>query len=175
LTRPPLTAAPLAARSSAPPRAADPALPPPSGAATVPVLELADGTTIRVSGPGFIGRAPRAPEAIPDAILVRVPDGARSLSRTHASFGIEEGQLWVQDLGSANGASVRHLGGSTTDLAPRTPFFLVPGDVLVLGGDAELVFRRVVDRVPTPQPDPQPSAPAPRPSAPPAPRAARRE
>lgn len=172
ITRTPLTAAPLAAPSSAPPRAADPALPPPSGAATVPVLELADGTTIRVSGPGFIGRAPRAPEAIPDAILVRVPDGARSLSRTHASFGIEEGQLWVQDLGSANGASVRHLGGSTTDLAPRTPFFLVPGDVLVLGGDAELVFRRVVDRVPTPQPDPQPSAPAPRPSAPPAPRVA---
>ncbi|HTN56565.1 MAG TPA: FHA domain-containing protein [Microbacterium sp.] len=118
----------------------------PTGAATVPVLQLRDGTVIRVTGLGFIGRAPRAPESIPEAILVRVPDGARSLSRTHASFGIEEGELWVQDLGSANGASVRHLGGGVTELSPQTPFFLVPGDVLVLGGDAELAFRRVVDR-----------------------------
>lgn len=118
----------------------------PTGAATVPVLQLRDGTVIRVTGLGFIGRAPRAPESIPEAILVRVPDGARSLSRTHASFGVEEGELWVQDLGSANGASVRHLGGSVTELSPQTPFFLVPGDVLVLGGDAELAFRRVVDR-----------------------------
>ncbi|MDQ0614175.1 pSer/pThr/pTyr-binding forkhead associated (FHA) protein/uncharacterized RDD family membrane protein YckC [Microbacterium sp. W4I4] len=118
----------------------------PTGAATVPVFELADGTVIRVTGLGFVGRAPRAPESIPEAILVRVPDGARSLSRTHASFGVEEGELWVQDLGSANGASVRHLGGSVTELRPQTPFFLVPGDVLVLGGDAELAFRRVVDR-----------------------------
>ncbi|MGF2949103.1 FHA domain-containing protein [Microbacterium alcoholitolerans] len=118
----------------------------PSGAATVPVFELSDGTVIRASGLGFIGRAPRAPESIPDAVLVRVPDGARSLSRTHASFGVEDDQLWVQDLGSANGAAVHHLGGSVTDLAPHTPCFLVPGDVLVLGGDAKLTFRRVVDR-----------------------------
>lgn len=118
----------------------------PSGVATVPVLVLGDGTVIQATGLGFIGRAPRAPESVPEAILVRVPDGARSLSRTHASFGVEDGDLWVQDLGSANGVSVRHLGGSLTDLTAHTPFFLVPGDVLVLGGDAELAFRRIVDR-----------------------------
>lgn len=134
----------------------------PSGVATVPVLELSDGTVIQATGLGFIGRAPRAPESIPEAILVRVPDGARSLSRTHASFGVEDGDLWVQDLGSANGASVRHLGGSVTELTPHTPFFLVPGDVLVLGGDAELAFRRVVDRsqpAAAPQPAQSPSQP----------------
>lgn len=126
-------------------------------AGTVPVFELSDGTVIRATGLGFIGRAPRAPESVPDAILVRVPDGARSLSRTHAAFGIEEGNLWVQDLGSANGASVRHLGGGVTDLASRTPYFLVPGDVLVLGGDAELAFRRVVERSAPPAPRPTPA------------------
>lgn len=133
----------------------------PTGAATVPVFQLSDGTVIRVTGLGFVGRAPRAPESIPEAILVRVPDGARSLSRTHASFGVEDGELWVQDLGSANGAAVRHLGGSVTDLTPQTPFFLVPGDVLVLGGDAELAFRRVLDRSQDAGSSVAPSAPAP--------------
>lgn len=144
-------------------------------AGTVPVFELSDGTVIRASGLGFIGRAPRAPESVPDAILVRVPDGARSLSRTHAAFGIEDGDLWVQDLGSANGAAVRHLGGGVTDLTSQTPYFLVPGDVLVLGGDAELAFRRVVERSAPPAPgaqevavDPALAPPAPAPSVPPA-------
>lgn len=132
-----------AAPAPAPVVPARPQLP---DAGTVPVFELADGTVVRATGLGFIGRAPRAPESVPDAILVRVPDGARSLSRTHAAFGIEDGDLWVQDLGSANGASVRHLGGGVTDLASQTPYFLVPGDVLVLGGAAELVFRRVLER-----------------------------
>ncbi|GAA3932736.1 FHA domain-containing protein [Microbacterium soli] len=139
----------------------------PAGASTVPVFELSDGTVIRATGLGFIGRAPRAPESVQGAILVRVPDGARSLSRTHAAFGIEDGDLWVQDLGSANGASVRHLGGGVTDLASQTPYFLVPGDVLVLGGAAELAFRRVVERAEPPEreqrptPDAVPSASAP--------------
>ena len=110
------------------------------------MFQLADGTVIQATGLGFIGRAPRAPESVPDAILIRVPDGTRSLSRTHAAFGVEDDQLWVQDLGSANGASVRHLGGSVTELAPHVPCFLVPGDVLVLGGDAELAFQRVSAR-----------------------------
>jgi len=115
-------------------------------AGTLPAFELSDGTVIQATGLGFIGRAPRAPEAIVDAILIRVPDGTRSLSRTHASFGVEDDQLWVQDLGSANGASVRHLGGSVTELTPHKPYFLVPGDVLVLGGDAAIAFRRVAAR-----------------------------
>lgn len=118
----------------------------PLDAGGVPVFELSDGTVIQTTGLGFIGRAPRAPESIPDAILIRVPDGSRSLSRTHAAFGVEDDQLWVQDLGSANGASVRHLDGSVTQLAPHVPRFLAPGDFLVLGGDAELAFRRVAGR-----------------------------
>lgn len=115
-------------------------------AGSIPVFELSDGTVIEATGLGYIGRAPRAPETLPDAILVRVPDGTRSLSRTHAAFGVEDGQLWVQDLGSANGASIRHLGGSVTELVAHNPTFLVPGDVLVLGSDAELAFRRVAGR-----------------------------
>lgn len=161
LTPPPapgvIAQAPGAQASRTPPPAAQPpvaqAVPQPPAPdvvplvdAGVPVFQLADGTVIQATGFGFIGRAPRAPESIPDAILIRVPDGTRSLSRTHAAFGIEDEQLWVQDLGSANGASVRHLGGSVTELAPHVPSFLVPGDVLVLGGDAELAFQRVAVR-----------------------------
>ncbi|MFD5224382.1 FHA domain-containing protein [Microbacterium sp. NPDC058342] len=161
ITATPLTR-PDASVEPAPAPAAAPVQPGPSGAGTVPVFELADGTVIQATGLGFIGRAPRAPESIPDAILVRVPDGARSLSRTHASFGVEDEQLWVQDLGSANGASVRHLGGGVTELTPQTPYFLVPGDVLVLGGDAELVHRRVVGRGAAPAAAPAPVVSAPR-------------
>lgn len=145
ISQTPLTpvAAPVA---QAPALASAPAAAPHLEAGTVPVFVLSDGTVIQATGLGFIGRAPRAPESIPDAILVRVPDGTRSLSRTHAAFGVEEGQLWVQDLGSANGASVRHIDGSTTVLSPHVPSFLTPGDVLVLDSDAELAFRRVVAR-----------------------------
>lgn len=166
------------APAATPVAAAEPATPSPSGAGTVPVFELGDGTVIRATGLGFIGRAPRAPESIPDAILVRVPDGARSLSRTHASFGLEDGQLWVQDLGSANGASVRHLGGAVTELTPHSPCFLVPGDVLILGGDAELAFRRIVDRSRPAEPAQASVQPAPTASAPtaaPTPRVPARE
>ncbi|BDZ39586.1 RDD family protein [Microbacterium suwonense] len=177
ITQTPLTAAP--ALSPAQHTAATPAAPTPAPAAaahpaptevgTIPVFELADGTVIRATGLGFIGRAPRAPESIPEAILVRVPDGARSLSRTHASFGVEDGQLWVQDLGSANGASVRHLGGGVTALVPQSPYFLVAGDVLILGGDAELAFRRIVDRpARAAEPEALPIADAPSPQAAPA-------
>lgn len=126
----------------------------PVDAGSIAVFELSDGTVIEATGLGYIGRAPRAPETIPDAILVRVPDGTRSLSRTHAAFGVEDGRLWVQDLGSANGASVRHLGGSMTELTAHNPYFLVPGDVLVLGGDAELAYRRVAGRGARPAPLP---------------------
>ncbi|WP_309127395.1 FHA domain-containing protein [Microbacterium sp.] len=165
----PERAAPAAPATAATP---EPAPAVASGPGTVPVFELGDGTVIRATGLGFIGRAPRAPESIPDAILVRVPDGARSLSRTHASFGVEDGQLWVQDLGSANGASVRHLGGTVTELTPHSPRFLVPGDVLILGGDAELAFRRVVERADAAAAAPQPAAPAaPMEAAAPAPQA----
>jgi pSer/pThr/pTyr-binding forkhead associated (FHA) protein len=137
-----ITRAPVS--HSAPAQAALPPAGPPS--ATVPALVLSDGSVIRATGLGFIGRAPRAPESIAEAILVRVPDGARSLSRTHASFGVEDGQLWVQDLGSANGASVRRPDGAVTQLEPHSPCFLEHGDVLVLGGDAELAIRRVRGR-----------------------------
>jgi len=152
---------PVPATASAPAPETTPQAPQLPDAGTVPVFELSDGTVIRASGLGFIGRAPRAPESVPNAILVRVPDGARSLSRTHAAFGIEDGDLWVQDLGSANGASVRHLGGGVTDLASQTPYFLVPGDVLVLGGDAELAFRRVLERAAPPVAQSAPASPAP--------------
>lgn len=171
LSRVPAAGAVPAAAAAAVPAAA-PQLPQPPqlpDAGTVPIFELSDGTVIRASGLGFIGRAPRAPESVPDAILVRVPDGARSLSRTHAAFGIEDGDFWVQDLGSANGAAVRHLGGGVTDLTSQTPYFLVPGDVLVLGGDAELAYRRVMERAAPPAPVRQEVGGGPAPSVPAAP------
>src|SRR5690606_30611159 len=39
--------------------------------------------------------------------------------------------------------------------------FLVPGDVLVLGGDAELAFRRVLERAAPPVAQSAPASPAP--------------
>lgn len=156
ITQTPLTSPPAAI--AAPTPAVAPAPHPEAG--SVPAFVLSDGTTIQATGLGFIGRAPRAPESIPDAILIRVPDSTRSLSRTHAAFGVEGGELWVQDLGSANGASIRHADATVTTLAPHVPTFLVPGDVLVLDIDAELSFRRVVARGVRPA-DAAPDVPAP--------------
>lgn len=92
-----------------------------------------------IHGLGYVGRAPRLPDGErADAVLVAVPDGDRSVSRTHGRFGIVDGQTWFEDLGSGNGSSLRTDDGRTGPMTPHQRFGLVPGTVLQLG---ECVIR----------------------------------
>ncbi|MEV7971606.1 FHA domain-containing protein [Cellulomonas sp. NPDC089187] len=85
------------------------------------ILELSDGTRRPLRGTLIIGRQPTQPERYGDVLAL--PDTTRTLSRDHLEVGITPGgQVWVSDMGSANGSYVAR-GPAWTRLTPhqRTP------------------------------------------------------
>lgn len=83
------------------------------------VLTLDTGESTTVHGPGVVGRAPRAVPGERCDHVVQVDDPDRSLSRTHARFGIDSTGFWISDAGSGNG---------TVLLVPGRPTVVVPAD-----------------------------------------------
>ncbi|MFI2754398.1 FHA domain-containing protein [Cellulomonas sp. P22] len=83
------------------------------------VLTLDTGESTTVHGPGVVGRAPRAVPGERCDHVVQVDDPDRSLSRTHARFGIDSTGFWISDAGSGNG---------TVLLVPGRPTVVVPTD-----------------------------------------------
>ncbi|OCG74800.1 RDD family protein [Microbacterium sediminis] len=107
--------------------------PAPAPARPAFAFRLDDGTVVPVDRGGYLGRRPSAPEGQAGALLVAVPDPERSMSRTHARFGVTNGQLWYEDLGSGNGTIVQIPDGRSVDLTPHSRVALQPGATLLLG------------------------------------------
>lgn len=138
---PPAVAPP--ATPAAQPRPATPASP--AAAAQVPavpaaapgrrgyVLTLDSGEVVQVTGTGVIGRRPRADEGEQLDHVVGVDDPSRSMSRTHAAFGVADGVFWVADRGSANGTFLRDAAGTWHRLEPGARYPVAPGGVVRLG------------------------------------------
>lgn len=105
------------------------------------VLTVDDGTSATVSGTGLIGRRPQVGPAEQVAHLLAVDDPGRSLSRTHAAFGIDGEVLWVEDRGSANGTVVVGPDGTATRALPgqRIP---VPEDGRIDAGERSITVQR---------------------------------
>ncbi|MFT4052153.1 MAG: DUF5684 domain-containing protein [Microbacterium sp.] len=110
---------------------------------TRPLWELvpASGAPVALTASVVIlGRQPVADPAFPAAQLVEVPDGARTVSKTHARLE-QRGQSWiVTDLGSTNGVLVRTLMGAEVEVESSGQ--IAAGESLFLG-DEELRLRRV--------------------------------
>ena len=100
---------------------------------TVFVLTLDDGRTVTVTGPGLLGRRPQVPAGERYDHLVAIDDPGRSLSRTHARFGIDGGGLWVEDRGSANGTVVVSADGTETRAFPGKRVTVPPDGRIQLG------------------------------------------
>uniref|UniRef100_UPI0025B9AA25 FHA domain-containing protein n=1 Tax=Herbiconiux sp. TaxID=1871186 RepID=UPI0025B9AA25 len=83
-------------------------------------LVFSTGESIRVSGGGLVGRNPVAAPGEHPEYLVQIVDPARSVSKTHLEFGVDDDGFWVADRGSSNG----------TRLVPDTaePVDLLPGE-----------------------------------------------
>ncbi|MEV7973577.1 FHA domain-containing protein [Cellulomonas sp. NPDC089187] len=79
----------------------------PPGMPTLHILTLDTGVAMSVTGPGVIGRAPQPIPGEPCDHVVTIEDPERSVSRTHARFGMDEGRFWVQDAGSGNGTTLQ--------------------------------------------------------------------
>ena len=98
------------------------------------LVTLDTGQVMSVTGPGLIGRAPRpvAGERCDHVIVVDDPE--RSVSRTHARFGIDDGTFWVSDAGSGNGTTLRLPGGRVVPV-PADQRVLVPSGSTIQVGD----------------------------------------
>lgn len=98
------------------------------------LVTLDTGQVMSVTGPGLIGRAPRpvAGERCDHVIVVDDPE--RSVSRTHARFGIDSGTFWVSDAGSGNGTTLRLPGGRVVPV-PADQRVLVPSGSTIQVGD----------------------------------------
>jgi len=97
------------------------------------LITLDTGRTVAVSGAGYVGRRPLAPAGELDRQLLEIEDPGRSLSRTHAGFGIDPGGFWIEDHGSANGTYVLGADGSSVQSAPGERFIVPVGGTVRLG------------------------------------------
>ncbi|MBT0994256.1 FHA domain-containing protein [Cellulomonas sp. DKR-3] len=109
-------------------------------APTVFVLTLDTGEAMTVSGPGVIGRAPRPITGERCDHVVVIDDPERSLSRTHARFGIDARGFWVADAGSGNGTVVVLPSGQTAVVEADRPVPVPSGSTVRLG-DREVVVE----------------------------------
>ena len=94
----------------------------------------ASGQPIAVTADvAILGRRPAADPAFPQAQLIAVQDGARTVSKTHARIELR-GERWlVTDLGSTNGVLVRTLMGDEVEVEPGTE--LDAGERFFLGDE----------------------------------------
>jgi hypothetical protein len=117
--------------------------------------------TLRVTTPD--GQIREYPMESPDTVLGRsqgvgITVDHVSVSRRHAALRVENGRLFLQDLGSASGTFV---GGQRIE--PQQQHSVTPGQMIRFG-DCEATFIG-----PAPEPTPEPPAPTAAPEPPPPP------
>ena len=106
-----------------------------------PILLLDTGEEHEIPNVVVIGRNPAGLPGFEKAVLVRIEDPGRSISKTHLAIGEAGHGVWVQDLGSTNGVHVIDLGGTSRRVVPGERVPAAPG-ALVRFGDRELQILR---------------------------------
>jgi uncharacterized RDD family membrane protein YckC len=104
------------------------------------LVTLDTGQSMTVTGPGLIGRAPRpVPGERCDHVIV-IEDPERSVSRSHARFGIDDGTFWVSDAGSGNGTQLALPGGRVVAV-PADQRVPVPSGGVIRVGDRTVTIH----------------------------------
>jgi pSer/pThr/pTyr-binding forkhead associated (FHA) protein len=96
-------------------------------------LVLSDGRHIEVASSLLVGRDPASNAKWPSAALLAIDDDAHSVSKTHAAFEVNGGDLWVTDLDSTNGIIITQSDGVELDIDPNVRAQLLPGADVELG------------------------------------------
>ena len=103
-------------------------------------LVFSDGQRVPCQGHGVVGRMPEQPGEKYTACIV-VEDSSHQTSRRHFEFGTTPiGQVWVMDLGSANGTFVRS-GEAYMQLQAKQRTVLSENDVIRFGSLSAKVER----------------------------------
>ncbi len=126
------------------------ALPPHQQPVSVPrpalgQLKLGDGRVVILDRGAVFGRSPRADASgntgaggvPPHLVKVMLPD----ISRLHTEVRLEEWQVLVRDLGSANGSYLTLPGGRPQQMRPMEEYALEPGSVVSLAGSINLTYE----------------------------------
>jgi len=118
---------------------------PPAPAVAVPQpqwrLLLPGGVdAVPLAGAVVLGRKPKAIAEYPAATLVAVSDTTRTVSSSHALFGVDGTGLWLADLESTNGTAVTTPAGVRVVVEPAAPVYLESGSALEFGE-----FRATLD------------------------------
>ncbi|OZG50596.1 FHA domain-containing protein [Bombiscardovia coagulans] len=103
-------------------------------------LLFSDGRRVPCAQRCVVGRMPEQPGEAYDTYVV-VDDSSQQTSRRHFEFGVTSiGQVWVMDLGSANGTFVRS-GDDYMQLPPKQRTVLEENDVIRFGGLSARIER----------------------------------
>jgi hypothetical protein len=108
-------------------------------------LKLGDGRVVVLDRGAVFGRSPRADASgntgaggvPPHLVKVMLPD----ISRLHTEVRLEEWQVLVRDLGSANGSYLTLPGGRPQQMRPMEEYALEPGAVVSLAGSINLTYE----------------------------------
>jgi len=104
-------------------------------------LDLPDGTRAPIDPEVLIGRSPTVARAPGDRIPRIVTLDHRQISRDHAMLVAERDGVVVVDLGSTNGITLRHPGGTARRLMAGERELVGIGTVIDLGNGDELTVR----------------------------------
>jgi hypothetical protein len=104
-------------------------------------LVLPNGDEHVVDGPTVVGRAPSAKAAGGEAEVLAVDDPDGLISKSHAVFEVDGGQLWVRDLKSTNGVVIVGVDESEREVPSGGSAELVDGDEVELGSYAIRIQR----------------------------------
>lgn len=102
---------------------------------------LDDGRVLAVEGLVLIGRNPQPQPGEEDALLVKIADETRTVSKSHLALGVDDAGLFVIDRGSTNGSVVTTLDGTSVRCAPGQVVSVEEGAIVSLG-DHWLEIRR---------------------------------
>ena len=115
---------------------------PVSAKPTAGQLNFDTGLQVPVEPFMLIGRDPEPAAGEPRAALVPIDDVDLTVSKTHLSLKITNGQIWVTDRGSTNGSALLGAKGQVTPLEPGTET-LVQADNTVRFGARSFVVAGV--------------------------------
>ena len=105
-------------------------------------IRFSTGDVVELDRPAILGRNPRIegqfPNELPQTVVI---DAGNAVSRSHLLVRLEGWQVWVEDLGSANGTTITLPGEPPQRLRSGEPFLLEPGARVDLGDEVDGTYE----------------------------------